>query len=248
MKNKLLLSGILISLSLLPIFASAEETSTSVETSVDVKANIDGRAPTKAEMELRLKAKAELDARKKELEQKRETIRTEIEKRKEELKTEINEKKDSIKNEVEKKRENAINQIKERLAKFVANTIERYEAAIERLEKLAQRIDSRIAKFEAEGVNVTKAKELMVVAKLKIETAKTSVSGINLQSELTASSTATTTVMIKKDFEGLRVQLEKAKTDIKAAHAALVDVVKNLKPGRNKTATSTATSTENETD
>lgn len=246
MKNKLLLSGILLSLSILPIFASAEETSASA--SIDIKANIDGRTPTKAEMELRLKAKAELDARKKELEQKRETVQKEIEKRKEELKTQINEKKDSIRNEVDKKRENAVNQIKERLAKFITNTIERYEAAITRLEKLAQRIDSRIAKFEAEGVNVTKAKELMVIAKLKIETAKTSVSGINLQSELTASSTATTTVMIKKDFEGLRAQLEKAKTDIKAAHAALVDVVKNLKPGQNRTATSTATTTENESD
>jgi cellobiose-specific phosphotransferase system component IIA len=53
--------------------------------------------------------------------------------------------------------------------------------------------------------------------------------------------------MIKKDFDGLRAQLDKAKTDIKAAHAALVDVVNNLKPGRNKTATSTATTTENET-
>jgi ABC-type transporter Mla subunit MlaD len=198
-------------------------------------------------MDLRLKAKADLDARKKEIEQKRETLKTEIEKRKTEFKTEINNKKEEIKSEVEKRKEGAISQIKERLAKFTSNTVERFNAAIDRLEKLAQRIDSRIGKLEAEGVNVSKAKELMVIAKLKIETAKTSVSGISLQSELTASSTATSTAMIKKDFDGLRAQLDKAKTDIKAAHAALVDVVNNLKPGRNKTATSTATTTENET-
>ena len=150
--------------------------------------------------------------------------------KKETIKDEIEAKRESIKNSVEERRQNAVDKIKERVDQFVQNVVNRYEAAISRLEKLADRIDSRIAKMEADKIDVTKAKELMVKAKAKIEIAKTSIIGITT----TISTNATTTALMKEEFKIIKTQVEKAKEDIKTAHAVLVDVVKNLKPGQNK--------------
>lgn len=231
MKNKLLLSGIVFALAVLPTISSAE----SVGASIRVKAS------TSAEIKLR--AQNELEARKKEMEERREELKEEMEERRETIKNAIETKKNIVRDEMQERRERAIESIRERLNNFTEKIVERFEAAIERLEELASRIDSRIAKMEIENIDVKKAKELMAVAKIKIETAKTSALGIGLESQVVASSTATTTAAIKVDFENIKNQIEKAKTDIKAAHAALVDVVANLKPGQNKKATTTVETT-----
>lgn len=243
MKNKLLLSSIIFALSILPVISSAEEGSASLK--IRVGTSTEARIKAKAELEVRRKEMEERrETLKNEMEEKRETLKDEMEQKRETIKGEIENKRESIKDEVEKRRENAIENIQNRLNKFVHNVTERFDAAIERLEKLASRIDGRITKMEAENIDVTNAKELMVVAKIKIETAKTSIAGLSLESEVISSSTATTTVDIKEDFQNLKNQVEKAKKDIKAAHAALVEVIRNLKPGQHKTATSTnATST-----
>jgi hypothetical protein len=166
------------------------------------------------------------------------------------IKDRISEKKDEVKSKIEEKRGEVQDKIKARVDEFTKKVIERYEAALDRLVNLAARIDSRIAKFEAEGTNQAKAKELMVTAKAKIEIAKTSIANIKAgiyatstasTTSVTASSTATTTPSLKPGFDRLRLVMQKAKTDLKAAHAALVEVVKNIKPGRNKTATTTPT-------
>ena len=149
------------------------------------------------------------------------------------IKQNIEAKKESIKNSIEERRENALSKIEERVNKFLQHINERFDTAIERLENLARRIDSRIAKLEAEKIDVSKSKEMMLAAKAKIEVAKISVS--NLPLTLVGSTTSsTTTASIKADFKSIRTKIEKAKNDIKAAHAALIDVVKNLKPGQLK--------------
>ena len=53
--------------------------------------------------------------------------------------------------------------------------IERMNAAIERLEKLADRIDSRITKLKEKGVDTTKTIAYLVNARAKIADAKTAV-------------------------------------------------------------------------
>lgn len=161
-------------------------------------------------------------------------------KKRETIKDEIEAKRESIKNSVEERRQNATNKIKERIDQFVQNIVDRYEAAVNRLEKLAERIDSRISKMEADKIDVKKAKELMVTAKSKIATAKTSIASITT----TIGTNATTTALMKEEFKAIKIQVEKAKEDIKAAHQALIKVVENLKPGKNKIekeATSTKT-------
>lgn len=235
-------------LAVLPIVSFAQVESVSVKAKIGT--TTEARLKAKTEYELR---KKELEERKEELKNQFEAKKTEIEQRREEIKdqievrkTEMEQKREEVKNKIEEKKEAALIKIQERLNKFVTNIKERFTAAIERLETLASRIDSRIVKMEAENIDVTKAKELMAVAKIKIETAKTSIAGIDLESQVIVSSAATTTAAFKGDFQILKNQVGQAKKDIKAAHAALVDVVNNLKPGYNKAkSTTTATSTAN---
>jgi Skp family chaperone for outer membrane proteins len=241
MKNKLLLSGTLLVFALSPLLTSAES-STNASTT---KPRIESPEWFKQRNE---EAKAEFEARKKEIEQRREDLKDEMESKradfkaenkqnKEALKNEIETRKEDLKNKIEERKEGALGKIQERLVKFNQNIKERFDAAIERLEQLAGRIDSRIAKMETENKDVKTAKDLMVVAKLKIETAKTSIAGIDLEAGVIASSTATSTSAFKADFEKLKNQVEKAKNDIRSAHSSLIDVVNSLKPGQATTTT-----------
>jgi hypothetical protein len=168
------------------------------------------------------------------------TIKDEIEAKREAIKQNVASKTDAIKESVEARRQNALNKIIDRIGQFVANIITRYDAAVNRLEILSNRIDSRIAKTEEQKIDVTKAKELLANAKAKIEIAKTST--LNITGNI-ASSTASSTAELKKEYEIVKTEMGKAKEDIKTAHAALVDVVNSLKPGNNKTKDASTTST-----
>lgn len=259
MKNKFFGVTLTLCLAFLPLTSGANE-----EASVEINSSIRMKSETKTEM--RIKAETEFEARKMELEKRREDLKAEMEQKREEIKNQMEAKRDEmeqkrenikdqietkreeIKDKMEERRETALSVIKERLDKFSENVVKRFNAAIERLETLANRIDSRIAKMEEEGLDVLNAKELLSIAEVKIETAKTSTAGISLESQAVVSDSDTSsTTTIKANFDTLRRQIETAKTDIKAAHTALVDVINTLKPGLRK-ATSTATTTEAEDD
>lgn len=240
MKSKLVLPIFVLTLAVVPMFSRADSGQTASSTNIK---------------DMRVRAQADLEARRKELEQKREdfqnkiqeersSLKAEMDQKKEDIKNEVEQKKADIKNQMEERRTSAVEAVKDRLNKFIDNVVERFDAAIERLSKIADRLDSRMTKMEADGIDVSKAKDLMSVARIKIETAKTSISEISLQTQIVASSTATTTAEVKASFDGIRSSIEKAKNDVKAVRAALSDVISNLKPGLNKQATSTnATST-----
>ncbi|MFH0804027.1 MAG: hypothetical protein V1896_00275 [Candidatus Zambryskibacteria bacterium] len=160
------------------------------------------------------------------------TIKDEIENKKQILRQEMASRTDAIKSSVQERRQNAVDKVIERINQFVSNIIKRYDAATNRLEILADRIDSRITKIESGNIDVSKAKELLTVARAKIEIAK---AGVNDIASTTSNTTfGSTTATVKKDFEVIKIQIEKAKEDIRVAHAALIDVVENLKPGQNK--------------
>ncbi|HRH25341.1 MAG TPA: hypothetical protein PLD99_00080 [Parcubacteria group bacterium] len=125
------------------------------------------------------------------------------------------------------------------------------EATITRLETLATRIDSRIAKIGSTGTSTTEATGFVASARTDIGTAKThiaNIKGIDLSSD-TASSTATSTNKVNRD---------KIKSEAKLAKEALVSAKQNLmkalnaikrieaslrKEGKLPVATSTATTT-----
>ena len=159
------------------------------------------------------------------------------------LKDKVEAKREDIKERMEAKREDIKDKAKGIFSDFSKKVIERFNAAIERLDKISGRIESRIGKLEAEGVDESNAKGLLVIAKAKLDIARVSVANISIavNNAITASST------LKMNYPAVKNVVEKAKADLKNAHRALIDVVKNIKPGKNKnqTSTSTATTTSN---
>lgn len=163
------------------------------------------------------------------------------------LKQEMEQKKEAIKNSVESRKQNAMGKIAGRVDQFIQNIIKRFTAAVERFEKLAERIGSRIEKLEANEVDVSESKELFETAKEKIAIAKGSILLISIPENVASTTASTTVSAIKEAFETTKEQIEKAKSDLKDTHAALVDVIVSLKPGdklfKFRYATSTATTT-----
>jgi chromosome segregation ATPase len=120
----------------------------------------------------------------------------------------------------------------------IAQVNDRLADAIARLTSTDERIKAHIAKLKARNVDTTKADALLVTAegKLAIATEKVTTLKTSLESVL-ATNISTST---KNTIKG---KTEEANTAVKAAHEAFVNVINNLKPGQNKTGTSTATTT-----
>ena len=104
-----------------------------------------------------------------------------------------------------------------------------FEKTIQNLKDLVTRIESRIAKMDAQSINTTPAKILLETAKTKITLAETEV--VNFETLLSQPVSTGTRVASMK---AIRVQNEKTKTAIRIAHKAIIDTVNSLKPGLNK--------------
>lgn len=118
------------------------------------------------------------------------------------------------------------------LKRAAENTVRILHAAILRLEKIAVRIDSRIAKMEGNKIDVATAKANMIIARQKIadaknalETAKTTIGEI----EISAKNASTTPNIMGESNKKIKEQAKQVKESLKAAHAALVSVIKELK-------------------
>jgi len=167
-------------------------------------------------------------------------VREEAKERKEERQENVQEKRkdlearrDELKVEVSSKR-------MELVKKFAAKMIKVHQAAVNRLIKLADRIDSRIKKFETnKNVNLSDAKAKLVTARAKITTAQ---NYINTLPGLVSTSTATgTPTVVLQTVKGYFII---SRDNLKAAHASLVDVISSIKLGMHlDKATSTASTT-----
>jgi hypothetical protein len=119
------------------------------------------------------------------------------------------------------------------LKRITNQMILRMNAAIERLAKLADRIDSRIVKLKEKGVDTAKAEANIAIARTKIADAKAAVAAAgngvesaSIQADASASST-------KPSDPGktVREALTQARTAVFAAHKAIVDALTSLKAG-----------------
>jgi hypothetical protein len=119
------------------------------------------------------------------------------------------------------------------LKRITNQMILRMNAAIERLTKLADRIDSRIVKLKEKGVDTAKAEANIAIARTKIAAAKAAVAAAgngvesaSIQADASASST-------KPSDPGrtVREALTQARTAVFAAHKAIVDALTSLKVG-----------------
>ena len=125
------------------------------------------------------------------------------------------------------------NMMKERVeifSRFTATMIGRMNAAINRLKKIADRLDSRIAKEKARGVDTTKAEANIAIARVKIADAETAVSlAANIVSSTTASIDLSSTTTKPSDIgKPVREMLAKARESVFAAHKALVEAIESL--------------------
>jgi len=154
----------------------------------------------------RAQADVKVEERKAEMEEKRDSVQAEREVKREERKIELTEKR------------------KGRIMAYGEKMVERFNAAIGRLEKLAERIDSRIEKMEEKGVDLSESKALLEEAQTSIRTAKGS-----LDDAIGLIRTALDSDDPKTVFEEVRTILSSTKDSIKAAHQKLVEVIKSIK-------------------
>lgn len=129
----------------------------------------------------------------------------------------------------EEKQENRLQTAKDRIKNHADLMIKRFENAINWLDVMHDRIESRINKFEEDGVNVDEAIANLALAKVKIDESGESVSNLK-----TAIEEALEGDDIKASLAEIRTLTEEAKNAIKEAHRALVNTIKNFKPGQNR--------------
>jgi len=163
-----------------------------------------------------------------ELQDKRQEVRTELQQKRGEIKTSISQEREKIKAE-------RVQFVNERVGKLVDQMIKRFNTALERLVKIADRVDSRIAKVKANGKDTSLAEKSVSDARAKIEQAKTDIAKIpGLINEAVATTTP------KERFSGLRElantirgELESARTSLKKA----VKILRELNPEPHATST-----------
>jgi hypothetical protein len=164
-----------------------------------------------------------------------------IELRKQE-RMENQEKIEQVKKQIDNRRAEAQNKIHEKLLNLHEITISRFEAGINRLNILADRIESRITKIEAEGIEMTESRELLESARAKISLA----SELMLKIELSTEANYEDKSEITSVFRNIQNQIQETRRSIISAHSALVDVVVNIKPGQARLDAQTEASTETE--
>lgn len=215
--KKVLLYGA-TTLLLLPFVVSAQNNS--VRAGVSTETEVDEEVRTRVETRVNINEEA-IEQRKRE--------RLENQERIEQAK----EKMEEIKAQVQ-------NRIHERLLNLQEMTMARFEAGINRLNILADRIESRIAKIEAEEIDMTESRELLASARIKINEA----SELMLKIEVDSEANYEDKTEILESFKGLQTQIQETRRAVVSAHSALIDVVVSIKPGQARLEAKTEDSTE----
>ncbi len=156
-------------------------------------------------------------------------VRVDVRKEIEQKKTEIKDLRDSQKKEIEQKREEKKGEMKEVRAEFntrilnnkIRSDIKVFTATANRLDKIVARIEARIVKIKAAGGTTTDIQTNLDAGKAKLAEARTHIaefSSIDLTSA-TSSTTARTLLGTIKEHAA------KAKAALKASHESLVKAV-----------------------
>lgn len=148
------------------------------------------------------------------------------------------------------------------LKRMIAQQIGRMEAMIERLGKISDRLDSRITKLKAKGVDTSATAALLVTARAKAAEATVALADAKLKAEAIVAASvsvgdvdgdgtddvvasgeeSTTDDTVKHDTaKAVREALIKAREAVMAAHKALTQAVASLNASVKLNATTTAT-------
>ena len=146
-------------------------------------------------------------------------IQAEIKTRREEVKQNMKDLRDKIKEEKDTVRA----KIKELRITGREKALERFDAAVERINGLKVRVDAQITKLEARGVDVINAENFVATAEIKLSDAKTKIVEANallaLSIDELGAENRTKLATLAKEVQSL----------IKEAHRALNDAIKSLK-------------------
>ena len=146
------------------------------------------------------------------------------------MKTELQDRIQKQKDAIKAKLQEASNKIMEKkLDEQRKKIAQEYVVAIRNLNNLADRVESRIKKMEAAGINASTSQSLLDIANSKIEIAANDLTALQ-----TALSSTTSTSTRKAILASVKTQADKTRTDVKIAHKALVDAINSLVPGQNK--------------
>jgi hypothetical protein len=120
-----------------------------------------------------------------------------------------------------------------------------YEKALADLQGLATRVDSRISKLQAQGLDMSAANILLTTATADITIAQNDLAdltnALNSQQQNATSTVPTTTR--KTLLNNLKNEAVKFKNDLKTAQADLVKVIESLKPGQKMASSTESAST-----
>ena len=139
-------------------------------------------------------------------------------------------------------REDVLQKKKDRISGFLSDMQRKTDAAISRLSKISDRIESRTSKFQEMGADTTEATRLLGIAKGDIQDAKDA-----LSTALEKAREAFSVDLSRDSFGNVVSEFSHAKEYLRKAHQALVEVIRSLKAipvdqGTNPSDTNTETS------
>ena len=227
MKPKnLLVAGVLFLTPFLAFADTADTRANMQEKSQELRQNVQ-----KKRQELKADVKIKLEAVRKEAQEKRMKLLDESKKKREEFKEKAQTRREELKKKMGEKRA-------ENIEKYFLKMIEKFESAVDRLEKFADRIEARLNKEEDNGKNVTALKDKLAKAREKITAASSAIAGAKARYE-----EAIKDPDFKIAFKKVKEAVASLAKTVREAHAALVDVVNSIKGlGVDESAAPTATS------
>ncbi|HEY4521922.1 MAG TPA: hypothetical protein VJH05_02165 [Candidatus Paceibacterota bacterium] len=162
------------------------------------------------------------------LKEKRTIFREDVKKERTELREQTKEKREAFKNEAKERIETLKNKLSEEKAKrieaFFGTMARKFEAAVSRLNTLADRIDARLDKFEDAGKDVSAFRTSLDSARIKINEAESALD--KAKEEYHA---FTGGENLQENFKKVKEIAASVAQKTKDAHQALVDVINSIK-------------------
>jgi hypothetical protein len=191
-------------------------TSADVSASTDIRLRLNNSGPGNLfDSDRAVEIRERLQERQEESQELREELRVRLEDRTDALQDSRGE----IRDRLESRRDMFLENASDRLTNIARRILGRFYAAIERMEHIANRVDSRIAKLEERGNDLSEAKRLLAEAWVKIDAAGEAVAEVEINlGELIADTPHET-------LQKVRELLGTAKEALRSAHRALVDAI-----------------------
>lgn len=174
----------------------------------------------KAEREvIKTEVKEQKEVSKQKIETLRENIKNQIEVTREEAKKKM----EALKNQIKGEKDKAKAEMKQKRIEVREKALQKFDEAITRIKELEDKINSKIATFEAKGVETAEAKASIAIAETKLSEASVKIVEINALLALS------TDQLTSEQKATLKTLTEETRVLLKEAHNALVEAVKSLR-------------------